>query len=160
MNPYEIQQCLEEMRREEVTCPKPRRIAIGQDQSIWPFRWQFGNQTEMNDLKAGAEILDIIMTKDGCGGEHSITRIASSPPFFSGSPPTRVANPLVKDERFREDNFLVPFSLLSPPCPHVPSSPRKGGPVHPNFGNKSMVRIEGFDCLNRDHRNCGIPALA
>ncbi|KAI9174979.1 hypothetical protein LWI28_025603 [Acer negundo] len=36
-----------------------------------------------------------------------------------------------------------------------------GSCVRPNFSKKPAVRIEGFDCLDRDWRNCSsIPALA
>lgn len=91
---------------------------------------------------------------------------SSPPPFFCGSPPSRVANPLIQDARFGDENFspLSPSSwvvvpALSSGLPPSPSS-RKGGCVRSNFGNNPAVRIEGFDCLDRDRRNCSIPALA
>ncbi|KAI4381447.1 hypothetical protein MLD38_007517 [Melastoma candidum] len=166
MNPCAIHQrayvCREEMRREAVACPRPRRLASGLDHPIRPVRWPFVNQTD-NDLKAGSEVLDMILTKDGCGIEQHSEQIPSSPPFFCGLPPSRVSNPLIKDERFREENF-APFSQVSPANLHLSSSPnsasRKGGCVRASFGNKPAVRIEGFDCLNGDSRNCGIPAWA
>lgn len=104
----------------------------------------------------------------GNGMEEFSAQMASSPPFFCGSPPSRVANPLIKDDRFGDDSF-APFSPMSPMSP-IPapsglslspsSSSRKGGCVRASFGHKPAVRVEGFDCLNRDRRNCGIPALA
>lgn len=100
--------------------------------------------------------------------EQSWPVVTSSPPFFCGSPPSRAANPLIQDARFGDENF----SPLSPPSwvvvpaaasglpPSPSSSARKGGCVRANFGNNPVVRIEGFDCLDRDRRNCSIPALA
>lgn len=120
-----------------VICPKPRR--------------------------AGNDIWDIIHSMGGYGLEQSCTNVASSPPLFCGSPPSRVANPLIHDARFGEESVLPPLSQLSPvppPSGLSSSSPRKGGCVRANFGNKPAVRVEGFDCLDRDRRNCSIPALA
>lgn len=98
--------------------------------------------------------------------QYSCTQIVSSPPFFCGSPPSRVANPLIQDARFGDEK-ITPFSPLSPApllngcsAASPSSSARKGGCVRANFGNKPAVRIEGFDCLDRDQRNCSIPALA
>ncbi|KAF9677350.1 hypothetical protein SADUNF_Sadunf08G0098600 [Salix dunnii] len=87
---------------------------------------------------------------------------SSPPPFFCGSPPSRVANPLIQDARFGDEKF-TPYSPVTPiptPMDLSSSSPRKGGLVRASFGNKPVVRIEGFDCLDRDRRNCSIPALA
>ncbi|OWM75769.1 uncharacterized protein LOC116211624 [Punica granatum] len=161
----------EEMRREAMVCPKPRRLgsltAAISDHPTKPLRWHLSNQAELCDSKAGADVLDIILSKGGgYGAEQPCAQIASSPPFFCGSPPSRVSNPLIKDDRFGDEKVL-PFSPLSPiagPPSGLSSSPssssRKGGCVRANFGSKPAVRIEGFDCLNRDRRNCGIPALA
>lgn len=99
--------------------------------------------------------------------EQSSPTVSSSPPFFCGSPPSRVANPLIQDARFGDENFsplsssswvVVPSPSGLPPSPS--SSARKGGCVRANFGNNPAVRVEGFDCLDRDRRNCSIPALA
>ena len=108
-----------------------------------------------------------VETQGGYGVEPSsyTAQVASSPPFFSGSPPSRVANPLIQDARFGDEK-LATFVMPPPPIPppsglsSPPSSSRKGGCVRANFGNKPAVRIEGFDCLDRDRRNCSIPALA
>lgn len=139
-----------------IICPKPRRFES--------HRWQLSNQ----DLKAGNDLLDIIHSKGGYGLEQSCTNVASSPPLFCGSPPSRVANPLIHDARFGEDTIPTPpLSQLSPNPPpsglsssSPSSSARKGGCVRANFGSKPAVRIEGFDCLDRDRRNCSIPTLA
>lgn len=98
--------------------------------------------------------------------------VASSPPFFCGSPPSRVANPVVHDIRFGEDHPLTPtFSINNGPHPvamhksgtGVPMSPRKGCVRSATkFGfQPAAVRVEGFDCLeNRDRRRHGITAVA
>ncbi|KAL3501719.1 hypothetical protein ACH5RR_036168 [Cinchona calisaya] len=157
--------------RETVVCPKPRRVVPGFNNPaitdhIRPLRWHVSHQQEVNyDAKAGAELLDIILAKGGYGAEQPYTQAASPPPFFCGSPPSRVSNPLIQDARFGDEKVTpvspraipIPSGLASSPS----SSARKGGGcVRANFGNNPAVRIEGFDCLDRDRRNCSIPALA
>ncbi|KAL6351095.1 hypothetical protein AAG906_031681 [Vitis piasezkii] len=153
-------------RRAPVVCPKPRRLGLLNAtivDPLRPIRWHLSNQTELSDSKSGTDLLDIILAKGGYGAE-SCTQVASSPPFFSGSPPSRVANPLIQDARFGDEKL----NPISPPLVSVPSglssspssSARKGGCIRANFGNNPAVRIEGFDCLDRDRRNCSIPALA
>ncbi|XP_010907501.1 uncharacterized protein [Elaeis guineensis] len=148
-----------------VVCPKPRRLtqlAVGVD-TLRPPRWQPCSHAELPcESKGATELLDIFLTK---GGEASQVAL-SSPPFFCGSPPCRASNPLVHDARFGEDKPIGPFLLPQaiPPCPPVgppaTSSSRKGcGPT--KFGLKpAAMRIEGFDCLDRDRRGCGITAIA
>ncbi|XP_010265134.1 PREDICTED: uncharacterized protein LOC104602954 isoform X1 [Nelumbo nucifera] len=158
-------------RKDPVVCPKPRRLGLlnhAINDSIRPLRWQPSSQPEFCESKAGTELLDIILTKGCYGADQSVTQVASSPPFFCGSPPSRAANPLIQDARFGDDKFTsvapvpvpvpvpVPSGLSSSPS----SSTRKGGCVRSTFGNKPAVRIEGFDCLDRDRRNCSIPAVA
>jgi hypothetical protein len=116
------------------------------------MRWLMSHQSEICDSKEGSDLLDIILAK----GEKSRKNISSPPPFFSGSPPSRVSNPLIKDEKFRNETVrpTSPKSVIISPS-------RKGGCVRGSFGNKPSVRIEGFDCLDRDNRrNCSIPTLA
>ncbi|XP_020264453.1 uncharacterized protein LOC109840287 [Asparagus officinalis] len=87
----------EEMRGSSIPvfCPKPRRVGqLAVPDPLRPMRWQASPQSDLCD-KAGAELLDIFLTK---GGE-----VAMSPPFFAGSPPTRSANPVVNDARFAEE---------------------------------------------------------
>ncbi|KAI4357815.1 hypothetical protein L6164_001739 [Bauhinia variegata] len=160
----------EEMSRDPVVCPKPRRLGLlnvaVNDHPIRSFRWHISCHAELCDSKSAADPLDIILNKGGCGIEQSCTQVASSPPFFCGSPPSRVANPLIQDARFGDENFspVSPTSRVPPPSMGPSSSPsssaRKVGCVRANFGNNPAVRIEGFDCLDRDRRNCSIPALA
>ncbi|KAG0503329.1 hypothetical protein HPP92_003401 [Vanilla planifolia] len=85
-------------------------------------------------------------------------------PFFCGSPPTRSSNPVVHDARFGEDR-----PVLSLPSPKLgltvggsPLSPRNSGGCSRKLGVKpATVRIEGFDCLDRDRRqSCSITAVA
>ncbi|CAI9768078.1 unnamed protein product [Fraxinus pennsylvanica] len=161
-------------KKETVICPKPRRVGLihatkpittttHNDPPVRSLRWHFSHQQEVCDSKAGNELLDIILSKGGYGAEQSVALMASSPPFFSGSPPSRVSNPLIQDARFGDEKF-TPVSPRAIPFPSElapsPSSTRKGGCVWTNFGNNPAVRIEGFDCLDRDRRNCSIPALA
>ncbi|KAA8529160.1 hypothetical protein F0562_034041 [Nyssa sinensis] len=151
-------------KKEPVFCPKPRRVGLlntAINDPIRPLRWHMSFQTEISDSKAGTDLLDIILAKGSYGAEQSVTQV---PPFFCGSPPSRVSNPLIQDARFGHE--VTPISPRSIPIPSGLSSPspssstRKGGCVRPNFGNKPAVRVEGFDCLDRDSRHCGIPALA
>ena len=76
--------------------------------------------------------------------------MASSPPFFCGSPPSRASNPVIQDEQFGSngnENFGA-FSLAPP----SPSSSARGC-VRMKFGHTpAAVRIEGFNCLSRERR--------
>jgi len=149
-----------------VVCPKPRRLDMGHFDSSFhdhhfrpsSFRWPINHQIETGDSEAGTELLDIILTK-GNSAERSYNQVASSPPFFCGSPPSRASNPVIQDEQFGNEN-VTPFSPVAaaPPSP----SARKGrGCVRMNFGHKpATVRVEGFDCLSTDRRNCSISAVA
>ncbi|KAL0296722.1 UNVERIFIED_CONTAM: hypothetical protein Scaly_0943800 [Sesamum calycinum] len=184
MNHYAIQQtsfaACEEMRgsavacrsvemKETVVCPKPRRLGLlhatlNDPSYVRPLRWHASSHhQEVFDAKAGNELLDIILSKGGSGTDQPVTQLASSPPFFSGSPPSRVSNPLIQDARFGDEK-CTPVSPRAIPIPSgrasSPSSARKGGCVRANFGNNPAVRVEGFDCLDRDSRRCRIPALA
>ncbi|KAI3811929.1 hypothetical protein L1987_16627 [Smallanthus sonchifolius] len=156
-----------------MVCPKPRRLSLFSatvNEPVRPLRWQMCHQPEGYESKAGPELLDIIFSKSGGYGapDQTCTQVASSPPFFSGSPPSRVSNPLIQDARFGDDKIspVSPRSMIpntsSSGMPSSPSSSsRKGGCLLSNFGNKPAVRIEGFDCLDRDNRrNCSIPTLA
>ncbi|KAF7132599.1 hypothetical protein RHSIM_Rhsim09G0107800 [Rhododendron simsii] len=159
-------------RREAVVCPKPRRLGLlnhGVPDPIRPLRWQISHQSELLcESKAGTDLLDIILLKGGYGADQTSAPVASSPPFFCGSPPSRVSNPLIQDDRFGDEKFnpVSPRSIPVPPPPGLSLSPssssRKGGScVRASFGNNPAVRIEGFDCLDRDNRrNCSIPTLA
>ncbi|CAN7053538.1 hypothetical protein IGI04_028432 [Brassica rapa subsp. trilocularis] len=149
-----------------VVCPKPRRIAL-RNPSLYhhparSLRCYFSHQqVEVCESEAETDILDIILTTDGNGTEQVQAQLLDSPsPFLCGSPPSRVANPLTQDARFRDELSLVSSPIPTPLGQPHSSSGRKGGCVRGSFGNSPAVRIEGFDCLDRDSRNCSIPALA
>ncbi|CAN1215359.1 hypothetical protein LINPERPRIM_LOCUS183 [Linum perenne] len=86
-------------------CPKPRRFGA-LNPSIHGFRllppspplrrYQFD---VVDDSRAGAELYDLILSK--------------SPPFYSGSPPSRATNPVIEDAEFGTQNKLG-FSPLPP----------------------------------------------
>ncbi|XP_021755116.1 uncharacterized protein LOC110720399 [Chenopodium quinoa] len=150
-----------------LVCPKPRRIEFLATNLTMSLRWQRSQQNDVCDSKAGADLLDMILRKESHGdGRSSAREIASSPPFFCGSPPSRVSNPIVQDAQFGDEN-LSPLSTLQLASPSTsassspsPSSMKSGG-VRMKFGLKSpTVRVEGFDCLNRDRQNSGITAVA
>lgn len=142
---------------ESVVCPKPRRY-----NTVRPLSSPFTNyQSEIEDSGVGAELLDIILPKGSCNNpERSGGQVASSPPFFCGSPPSRASNPVIQDEQFGNgNNGYVNFSPFSM-APPSPSSAARSC-VRMKFGHTpAAVRIEGFDCLNRDRRNRSISAVA
>ncbi|XP_065860721.1 uncharacterized protein [Euphorbia lathyris] len=156
------------MMVDSMVCPKPRRLGLSNPSigdQFRPLRLSINcAQTaeigaEMGDSVTGAELLDIILSKGRCGGESGY-QVASSPPFYSGSPPSRASNPLIQDAQFGTKG-IMPLS----PAPQSPSSSSArlggGGCVRMKFGHKpAAVRIEGFDCLSRDRRNCSISAVA
>ncbi|KAF9588593.1 hypothetical protein IFM89_013445 [Coptis chinensis] len=152
-------------RRDFVVCPKPRRLGVlnhSMNDPIRTLRWQLSHQVEVNESKAGVDLMELILSKGGNGAEQSAaTHVASSPPFFCGSPPSRATNPLIQDARFGEEKLPAPLSPLSIQSSSPSSSTTRKGCVRAKFGHKpAAVRIEGFDCLDRDRRNCSIPAVA
>ncbi|GAB2226591.1 hypothetical protein Droror1_Dr00022402 [Drosera rotundifolia] len=140
--------------RRFIVCPKPRRPAL--------FNFVLD---EISGSKAGSELLDLIITKEGHELSRSNYQTASSPRFFSGSPPCRVSNPLIQDAHFRNAKLLLapvsasPMRSPAPGSAASPSASRKGGCARANVGSKPAVRVEGFDCLAMDRRSCSIPAL-
>ncbi|KAG7023234.1 hypothetical protein SDJN02_14259 [Cucurbita argyrosperma subsp. argyrosperma] len=147
----------QEMRMESVVCPKPRRLVLQtlpDNDPITAHRWPIGHAKTGNS-KAGAEFLDMILAKESFG-ENLSHQLATSPPFFWGSPPSRTSNPLVQDEQFGNGNNIYQL-CEEPPSP----STHKGGCTRMKFGHRpAAVRIEGFDCLDRDARNCSISVVA
>ncbi|XWS48299.1 hypothetical protein CRYUN_Cryun13aG0063200 [Craigia yunnanensis] len=148
----------EERGFDSVVCPKPRRLSDHTRTFRWPTNCY---QTEMVDSKAGTELLDIILTKGGFGAEKHGNQVASSPPFFCGSPPSRSSNPVIQDAQFSNEKQPPPLSSPAPPSPSPSSRMAGGGCVRMKFGHKpAAVRIEGFDCLITDSLNCSISAVA
>ncbi|KAB5524679.1 hypothetical protein DKX38_022428 [Salix brachista] len=146
---------------ESVACPKPRRLGLLNpplSEQIRHLRLPVNHHAEMVDSKAGAELLDIVLTKGGYGRDKPGFQAATSPPFYSGSPPSRVSNPVIQDAQFGMEKITP---LLPAPPSTSSSSARKGGCVRMKFGHMpAAVRIEGFVCLHRDGRNCSISAVA
>lgn len=154
--------------RDSVVCPKPRRLGLlahAVTDPIRSLRWQISHQAEACDSKAGIELLDIILAKGAHGSDGTMGQVASSPPFFCGSPPSRAPNPLVHDARFGDEK-LTPLTAPPTPAgksssPSTSSSSARKGCVRTKFGlAPAAVRIEGFDCLDRDRRSCRISAVA
>ncbi|KAF3629967.1 putative protein MOTHER of FT and TF 1-like [Capsicum annuum] len=153
-----------------VVCPKPRRLglfnsaSVHVEESIRPYQLlQFRNQEmEACDLKAGSELMDIILTKGNYEVDKANFEVASSPPFYYGSPPSRAGNPLIQDAEFGNHNFVPTLAIPEravAPSPPPPSSTimSGGGCVRVKFGNKpAPVRIEGFNCRG----NCSVSAVA
>jgi len=151
-------------RRDAVICPKPRRVGVINHHLARSLRWQVSH----HDSNSGSELLDLILAKGGGGCEEDQARtVASSPPFyFTGSPPSRVSNPLTKDSLFRDELLVVatppPSTTPRATKPQPPPSPRNGGGcvrASTNFGNNPAVRVVGFNCLDRDRRS-SVPTLA
>ncbi|KAB2075008.1 hypothetical protein E1A91_A07G198100v1 [Gossypium mustelinum] len=148
----------EHHRAGPVVCPKPRRIGVLTNNPIKPFRLHMSHQADVSESKASAELLDIILNKGDLWAEQSAAQVASSPPFFCGSPPSRATNPVVQDARFGDERVAA---LSASQSPSPSQSAHKGGCVRMSFGLKpAAIRVEGFDCLNRDNQNSRIPAMA
>ncbi|XP_024988794.1 uncharacterized protein LOC112523430 [Cynara cardunculus var. scolymus] len=158
---------------DHMVCPKPRRLSLfntPMNEPVRHLRWHMCYQPEPYESKAGIELLEIIFEKGGgySASEKTCTEAASSPPFFSGSPPSRVSNPLIQDSRFGDEKVspvsahsIIPVPASGRSSLSPSSYEREVGSIGGNFGNKPAVRIEGFNCLNRDNgRNCSISALA
>ncbi|KAL3575070.1 hypothetical protein D5086_023171 [Populus alba] len=142
--------CEERERRmmmvESVVCPKPRKLLLLNPslcEQIRPLRLSVNHHTEMADSKARAELLDIILTKGGNGGDKPGFQVASSPPFYCGSPPSRASNPVIQDVQFGNEK-ITPLSPAPPSPSTSSSSARKGGScVRMKFGDMPAVVMEG-----------------
>ncbi|XAR51285.1 hypothetical protein NMG60_11005879 [Bertholletia excelsa] len=138
-----------------VACPRPRRIGalnpfpLVSQQIVSTIRSVNDRSlTEIADSVAG-EVLDVILTEDSCSAGKSNALVASSPPFFFGTPPSRASNPLIRDLQFCSHDYAPSpqASFLAMPSP---STSRKSGSCTPiTFGQKpAAVRIEGFNCFS------------
>ncbi|CAF2136178.1 unnamed protein product, partial [Brassica napus] len=162
-----IQQNAFMSREDLVVCPKPRRVGLLSNNIIRPLRFHMSQTaTDLCDSKAGAELLDIIRRKEEDKGTIGQLLSSSPPPYFPGSPPSRAVNPLAQDARFRDEK-LTPVSPNSPflhpnsSSTGFPSPSSSRGCGRMKFGlAPPAVRVEGFDCLSRDHQNSSIPAMA
>ncbi|PKI69928.1 uncharacterized protein LOC116204097 [Punica granatum] len=150
-------------RKDFIVCPRPRRIGLSSHNSLRPMRCHTIYATESCNSKAGVELLDLILTKEDPVFEpHHASEIASPPPFFSGSPPSRASNPLIQDARFRDEGTkpISAFFGASPSGLPSPLSSAHEGRIRKPFGAKpaAAVRVEGFNILGRESKNADIPA--
>ncbi|CAN6863963.1 unnamed protein product [Brassica oleracea] len=101
--------------------------------SPWmPFLYQPGAD-DVCESKVGADLLDIFRRKE---------------------------ETLALDARFGDSKLNLVSPSLSPLIPS-PSRVKGGGCGRVKFGIKSAaVRVEGFDCLDRDRQNSSIPVMA
>ncbi|XAR71358.1 hypothetical protein NMG60_11028578 [Bertholletia excelsa] len=149
-----------------VICPKPRRVWLLTDNPRKLLTGLKSHKLEIIDPKHGGELGDVILNKENFGAEQFATLLSSSPPFFSGSPPSRTTNPLIQDVRFGEAKHcsVSTLAIASPSSLSSSSSSasaHKGGCTWMKFGHKpAAVRVEGFDCLGRNHRHSSITVMA
>ncbi|XP_047332754.1 uncharacterized protein LOC124936309 [Impatiens glandulifera] len=139
-----------------LVCPKPRRIVTlnsSTNGQIKPPRYQTSHQLKAAEVEGGNELFDFILPKGNFG-----SGVASSPPYFYGSPPSRTSNPITQDTRF-VNNMYSSSPLSSPAQTMLATSPSSCGRM--KFVHKPAAkRVEGFDCLSRDLDNCSISAVA
>ncbi|KAG8387963.1 hypothetical protein BUALT_Bualt02G0075800 [Buddleja alternifolia] len=119
-----------------VVCPRPRRVGVVVPLHFHdPIRPPSPRLLHLKNRTSGYYSDDEVIKYDDQGN----FQVGSSPPYYSGSPPTRASNPVIQYEQFGNDNTLSSSSS---------SSRRNGSGVPP--------RIEGFNC--RGH--CSISSVA
>eukprot|EP00252_Welwitschia_mirabilis_P022209 TRINITY_DN5956_c0_g1_i1.p1 TRINITY_DN5956_c0_g1~~TRINITY_DN5956_c0_g1_i1.p1 ORF type:complete len:149 (+),score=20.64 TRINITY_DN5956_c0_g1_i1:416-862(+) len=134
--------------KSEVICPKPRRLGLLLNKSpdtANPIPCQERLVHEHDGQYAGLEIVDIVFGKN----ETNTLEEGSSSPYFCGSPPSRADNPLVHDAQFIHQKVPSSPTCISKPKPCS----------RPSYGSIPAIRVEGFDCLDRDTRQ-SVPAIA
>ncbi|CAN4086711.1 unnamed protein product [Withania somnifera] len=144
---------LGEIRRGDISvsdglvCPKPRRTGLFNEPTRPSQFLQINNQQpEACELKAGTELLDIILIKGSSDVGTTSFEMASSPPFFFWFPPTRASNPLIQDAQFRA---VAGAPSPSPSFISTSALKNRGGCVPVKFGIKpAAMRIEGFNCCS------------
>ncbi|GAA0141229.1 hypothetical protein LIER_02421 [Lithospermum erythrorhizon] len=137
-----------------VVCTKPRR-AQGESFRASPLIQINNHHIEAYGVKAGNELVDLILSKDACGGKKPNFHVALSPPFYNGSPPTRASNPVIQDEQFRTSKLNMNPSMIEPLASSA--SRLSGGGCVP-VRNQTLTperRIEGFNSLN----NCNVSTI-
>ncbi|XP_057443329.1 uncharacterized protein LOC130735281 [Lotus japonicus] len=148
-------------QKEPNVFPKSRRVEALSNMSMRNFKMHFSQQGESSDSKAEAELLQIMLNKE-LHAEEFANQVALSPPYFCGSPPIRTANPIVQDARFGDEKNTPISAILSPTGLSSPSlASVNRGCVRVSLGPKpAAVRVEGFDCPNKDRENSGVSAVA
>nr|XP_009774105.1 PREDICTED: uncharacterized protein LOC104224206 [Nicotiana sylvestris]XP_016449406.1 PREDICTED: uncharacterized protein LOC107774401 [Nicotiana tabacum] len=133
----------------QVVCPKPRRVRHPICHS------KLSNQAETLDSKAGIELFDLILKEDGVAAMRSASLLSSSPPFFTGSPPSRAMNPLIHDVYFANYGKQLTCTLSSSPSPSTSASPSPSSSCKGSSCARTRLkatqatnRVEGFDCQN------------
>lgn len=149
---------------DKVICPMPRRVAtvsFSTGEPIKPF-WQRRSVPPTLDCEANHEILEIFLSKNSCVNS---TNFGCSPPYFSGSPPCRAGNPIVRDVEFsHQRRSPLPASIIhgNTVAQDVeffskrPSSPlpatimqKKSVVTTSTYRASPCVRVEGFECPSR-----------
>lgn len=146
-----------ESSEEKIICPKPQRVAVTNLRSadfIKPIcQLRSVSPIAVDSSDAGCEIMEIFLSKYSHGESP---KFGCSPPYFSGSPPSRAANPLVRDTQFVHRHAYHHHPVATTAQVKVPTGPR---------ANPS-VRIEGFECSGRGFECTGrdagrrVPAFA
>ncbi|XP_010908767.1 uncharacterized protein [Elaeis guineensis] len=129
-----------------VICPEPHRaIAVAcVIDNLNRFSSKSNDILPVHKGDYSQEILDIILSKDDREGDSDASNQVF---FFSGSPPARTNNPIVRDAQ-----FLNQTTSLAPPWAHHhgirPSAKvERGSPsCGSSFGGSPKVRIKGFAC--------------
>ena len=125
--------CEDPMAMYRVVCPKPRRVAPPNlnTVSLAPSRFHIRNNAESND---GAELLGQILRQD------HYEALSLSPPFSFGSPPSRAQNPLVQDADFRVEKLTLLRETSTD------SSSEQFNHAREKLGKKqaAALRVEGF----------------
>ncbi|GAA0161445.1 hypothetical protein LIER_39231 [Lithospermum erythrorhizon] len=137
---------------------------VGNSSTLVSFRVRFLRASGVLQNRGWGSTSQWNQQRGSTSPEYYITATPGSPPpLFCGSPPSRVSNPLIQDARFVNGKVtpVSPRAIPVHPGMVSPLTPtRKGGFMRENFGNNPIVRVEGFDCLDRDRRVGGIPTLA
>ncbi|KAL9158476.1 hypothetical protein ABFS82_08G071400 [Erythranthe guttata] len=123
-----------------IVCPKPRRAGPTSvvSPSMVPLRVHIRDDAE---LKAGAELLGLILQKEDLKAEQN------SSPFLFGSPPCRTSNPVVQDKHFGVGTFASTCK-----SPTDSAFQRLAHHTREHIGKKQEpVRVEGFNCQSAVH---------
>ncbi|OAY73629.1 hypothetical protein ACMD2_21427 [Ananas comosus] len=131
--------------RADILCPEPRwatRAPVAVD-NLSRFSSKSRCLEPLQKAELGLGILDIILSKNE---PEDAFDIDGESPFFSGSPPERTTNPIIRDPNFVNQSS----STASPIKPS--SRVHRGSPsCAPAFSTNPIRRIEGFSCNESDN---------